>query len=85
AFESAQAIFEIFTLVTDFNRSQCVTFNLSFAALNQFMEHIGYRRASYDQKFEDRFENVRNVQPIEIVYDELMSGRWSGEFELSYH
>ncbi|GMT25180.1 hypothetical protein PFISCL1PPCAC_16477, partial [Pristionchus fissidentatus] len=84
-FKSSETILEIFTLVADFDRSQCVIFNISFHILNQFMQHIGYRRASYDQKFEDRFENARNEQPIEIVHDELLSGRWSGEFELSYH
>ncbi|GMT25186.1 hypothetical protein PFISCL1PPCAC_16483, partial [Pristionchus fissidentatus] len=84
-FRSAETIFEIFKLVADFERSQCVIFKTSFAVLNEFMQHIGYRRSVYDQEFEDLFENERIMQPVEIVHDELVNGRWSGEFELSYH
>ncbi|GMT25187.1 hypothetical protein PFISCL1PPCAC_16484, partial [Pristionchus fissidentatus] len=83
-FRSPEAIFDIFTFVASFDQSQCVIFNVSFRVLNQFMQHIGYQRDSYDQQFDDRYMNEREQQPIGIVHDELLTGRWTGEFELSF-
>ncbi|GMT22093.1 hypothetical protein PFISCL1PPCAC_13390, partial [Pristionchus fissidentatus] len=82
--ESGQDILDIVKLVVDYDRSQCVIFKTSFGYINDFMQLLGYHRTEYDQEFKDRFEHQRNHQAEEVVHDELLNGRWSGEFELSY-
>ncbi|GMT25179.1 hypothetical protein PFISCL1PPCAC_16476 [Pristionchus fissidentatus] len=82
---SPQTIFDVFKSVADYDKSQCLIFEVSFSALNQFMEHIGYRKASYDYAFNDRFINQRpRGQRVTIEHDEFLDGHWTGEFELTY-